>query len=183
MLFFVYPYFPSSNILMKRFIRFISLSILSFYFLVTSAFTTINDGDKGFCDDVKKITAAFNNKEFDKLKGKEIVDESAPNDKQWVSAIELKGYFSQMLYENEREIYFGTLLNEDFKDAAALQKGLEALVARLEKCLDIKMEYSETRSFRHYTALLDSGIEVKLSGNYPDEKRRYISLSVSYKKN
>jgi hypothetical protein len=175
--------FRSSNIPMKKFIN---SSILSFLFLMTSAFVTIDvkpsESENGFCDEVKKITGIFNNKEFDKLKGKEIVDETAPNDKQWVSAIELKGYFSQILYESEKEIYFEALLNEDFKDAAALKMSLEALVGKLEKCLVIQMEYDETRSFLNYTALLDSGVEIRLSGNHPDEKRRSISFGVSYKK-
>lgn len=166
--------------------RFISSSIVSSFFLLTSAFSIIDtkpvEGDNGFCDDVKKISAIFNNKEFDKLKGKEIVDETAPNDKQWISAIELKGYFSQVLYENEREIYFDALLNQDFKDAAMLKKNLEALVRKLEGCLNLEMEYSETRNFIKYTAVVDSGIEVKLSGNHPDEKRRSIGLSILYKK-
>ena len=139
------------------------------------------DDDNGFCENVKKITAIFNNKEFDKLKGKEIKD--ASNDKQYVSSVDLKGYINQTLYETDKEIYFTATLNEKLRNADALKEKLKILVKNLESCLAVEMEYKQTQSFIIYRVVLDSGVKVELTGNYPDEKRRYINLDVSYKKN
>ena len=168
---------------MKRALRF---SIIFFVVLFISAFTAIDKNvaeDDNFCEDVKKITTAFNNKAFDQLKGKAVEDETAPNDKQYVSTVNLKNYISQFVYETGKEIYFAAVLNEDFKDADALKNQLKGIAEKLEKCLGITPEYRETRNFVFYTFELGKDVELELSGNYPGEDRRYINFEVSYQKN
>jgi hypothetical protein len=166
--------------------RSFSLLIMSFFFLIATAFVAVDkktpDDDNGFCEDIKKISDAFNNKEFNKLKGKAIEYESSSTDKTFISLVNLKGYISQFVHETEKETYFDAVLNEDFKNAEALKNGLRNIAKKLEKCLDIELEYGETKSFLFYTFVFDSDVELELSGNYPDEKKRYINLEISYKK-
>ena len=154
--------------------------IIASTFLFTSSFVSVAGTDDGFCNDVKKITSAFNNKEFNKLKGKVIDDGS--DEKSYVSTVEVKGYIGQIVFETEKQTYFAAVLNQDFKDAEALKTGLEKLLLEFESCLGIKMEYSETRSFWHYTHVFESGVELKVSASYPQEKRRQLGFEVIYNK-
>ena len=154
--------------------------IIAFTFLSTSSFVSVAGNDDGFCNDVKKITSAFNNKEFNKLKGQLIDDGS--DEKSYVSTIEVKGYIGQIVFETEKQTYFAAVLNQDFKDSEALKIGLEKLLLKFESCLGIKMEYSETRSFMHYTYVFESGVELKVSASYPNEKRRQLGFEVTYNK-
>ena len=154
--------------------------IIAFAFLFTSSFVSVAGNDEGFCNDVKKITSVFESKEFNKLKGKVIDDGS--DEKSYVSTVELKGYISQIVFETDKQTYFAAVLNQDFKDAEALKMGLEKLLLKFESCLDIKMEYSETKSFMHYTYVFESGVELKVSASYPHEKRRQLGFEVIYNK-
>ena len=154
--------------------------IIAFTFLFTSSFVSVAGNDDGFCNDVKKITSAFNNKEFNKLKGQLIDDGS--DEKSHVSTVEVKGYIGQIVFETEKQIYFAAVLNQEFKDAEALKTGLEKLLLEFESCLGIKMEYSETRSFWHYIYVFESGVELKVSASYPHEKRRQLGFEVTYNK-
>jgi hypothetical protein len=129
---------------------------------------------------VKKIISAFNKKEYNTLKGK-LIDEGS-DDKSYVSTVEVKGYISQIVFETAKQIYFAAVLNQDFKDAEALRRGLEKLLLEFESCLGIKMEYSETRSFMHYTYVFESGVELNVSASYPHEKRRQLGFEVIYTK-
>ena len=154
--------------------------IIASTFLFTSSFVSVAGNDDGFCNDVKKITSAFNNKEFDKLKG-ELIDDGS-DEKSYVSTIEIKGYIAQFVSETEKQTYFAAVLNQDFTDAEALKTGLEKLLLEFESCLGIKMEYSETKSFMHYTYIFESGVELNVSASYPHENRRQLGFEVTYNK-
>ena len=96
--------------------------IIALTFFSTSSFVSVAGNDDNFCNDVKKITSAFNNKEFDKLKGMMIDDGS--DEKSYVSTVEVKGYIAQIVFETEKQTYFAAVLNQDFTDAEALKTGL-----------------------------------------------------------
>ena len=164
---------------MKIFSR---LFFLSFAFILTTAFSSVNGDDDEVCANAKKITAAFNDKNFDKLKGKDISDQTTPGDKQYLSAIELKGYISQLFSETESQVYFSAVLNQDFDSEQSFRKAVEKVATSFERCLGVQMEYGERRSSIFYSFVYESGVEVKIAGNYVYEKRRYITFDVSLNK-
>lgn len=158
------------------------LLLVAFIVLCSSFTVGIGGASKDFCENFKKITDVFNNKTFDKLKGKVIGDDSDPNDRQFVSLISFDNYISQIVYETDKDISFAAVLNKDLNSAEEMQKELESSAKQMENCLGLQYEYSETKNFLHYTFVFDSGVHVDLSGNYPTEKRRYVNIEISYKK-
>lgn len=128
-----------------------------------------------YCDGVKFIAQAWENRAFEKVQGKP----SGKEEDLFESLVSIKGFNEQLVGEIENEIYFEAIYSKKAKNAAEINSQLKKLAEEMENCLKLKPEYLVTKNYVFYTFELGSGVEVELASSFANLEKREITLDIS----
>jgi len=131
------------------------------------------------CEGVKYIAKTFNDKSFDKIKGK--VSETNSSGKHHEPRVSIKGFKDQTVWESEDEISFIASYANTAQNIDELKKQMKDVALEVEKCLILKPEaVSQTSKKINYTFYYNDNVEIEILINLSYEKA--FKIQVIYNK-